>query len=312
VTKSEKSRLPIGTEWFRAAIKKQGLNPYVDVPDVVSRALVDSKRSGRISYEGSLEGVPIRGTLMPTKGGRHRLYINAGMRSAAGVDAGDTVTVELRAVSPDAFRPPADVEALLDRAGALDVFADLAPSHRREILRYIDDARTPTNRRKRIGRTADDLLGRSTTKRRPRDDGPLWTCPRCGNSFVTRNQYHSCARHDLSEPFAGKPGEIRILFDLFREVVERCGPVSLVVYRDRVAFMVRVRFAGAVPRRRWLEIGLWLPHRVEDARFHKIEAIAPMVHIHQLRVAKPENLDDDVAEWTREAYVVGAHRASAK
>jgi hypothetical protein len=37
-----------------------------------------------------------------------------------------------------------------------------------------------------------------------------------------------------------------------------------------------------------------------------------MVHIHQLRVAKPEDLDDDVAEWTREAYAVGAHRASAK
>jgi hypothetical protein len=31
-------------------------------------------------------------------------------------------------------------------------------------------------------------------------------------------------------------------------MVEACGPVRLVPYENKVGFMVRVRFAGAVPR----------------------------------------------------------------
>ena len=88
-------------------------------------------------------------------------------------------------------------------------------------------------------------------------------------------------------------------------MVEACGPVTLVAYRDRVAFMVRVRFAGAVPRMRWLELGFWLTRRVEHPRFHKVETIYPTAHIHSLRSTQPDELDDEFAEWIREVYAVG-------
>jgi hypothetical protein len=88
-------------------------------------------------------------------------------------------------------------------------------------------------------------------------------------------------------------------------MVEACGPVTAVAYRDRVAFMVRVRFVGAVPRMRWLDLEFWLTRRVEHRRFHKVETIYPHAHIHTLRVARPEELDDEVAGWIRESYAIG-------
>ena len=29
----------------------------------------------------------------------------------------------------------------------------------------------------------------------PMQHKPLWTCPKCGHSFVTRNIWHSCNRY---------------------------------------------------------------------------------------------------------------------
>jgi hypothetical protein len=291
---------------FRATIRKHGLNPYVDAPPAVSRALAAYAHAGRIGFEGRLNRTEVRGNLVPAGRGRHRLYVNGGMRSAAGVGVGDTVSFELRATSPGTVRPPADVAAVLRRVkGARAAFDALVPSHRRELLRYIDDARTPDTRRRRIDNTILHVVGKRTVSERRGRERPLWTCPRCGNSFVNSNQVHSCERHDLSEPFAGKPPRIRELFERFRALVEACGPVKMLPYRDKVGFMVRVRFAGAVPRTRWLDVGFWLPRRIEHPRFHKIETIYPNAHVHLLRITEPEQIDGQLARWVREAYAVG-------
>ncbi|MGH7644672.1 MAG: DUF5655 domain-containing protein [Gemmatimonadales bacterium] len=184
------------------------------------------------------------------------------------------------------------------------------PSCRRELLRFIDEARTPETRRRRIAQTADHVLGRprpaspATAAARPR---ALWSCPRCGNEFVTRNMFHSCRRYDLDALFADKPPEIRALFDRFRALVEGCGPVKVLPYRDKVGFMVRVRFAGAgaVPRQRQLEIGFWLRRRLKSRRFTKIETIYPNAHVHRVRITEPAELDAEVRGWVKEAYAVG-------
>ena len=204
---------------------------------------------------------------------------------------------------PDTVHPPADVAAAL--GSARTAFDALSPSHRRELLRYIDDARSPETRRRYIQKSIEHILGKQTSAAQRRPDRPLWTCPKCGNQFVNRNQYHSCARHTLSGLFAGKPDHIKELFDRFREMVEACGLVKVLPYRDMVGFMVRVRFVSAVPKARWLDVGLWLPRRVEHSRFHKIETINPNAHIHLLRITDVTQLDSQVAGWIREAYAVG-------
>ena len=75
-----------------------------------------------------------------------------------------------------------------------------------------------------------------------------------------------------------------------------------------VGFLVRVRFAGAVPKTRWLDIGFWLPRRLEHSRFHKVETINPSAHTRVLRIMDSGQLDEEVAGWTREAYAVGCQQ----
>jgi hypothetical protein len=94
----------------------------------------------------------------------------------------------------------------------------------------------------------------------------LWTCTECGRAFANRNQPHACGRHDLESHFAGKPPEIRALFDALLERVQACGPVRVLPEKTRIAFQVRMSFAVAMPKRGWVDGHLVLARRVESPR----------------------------------------------
>jgi hypothetical protein len=291
---------------FRARVEKRGVNSFVSVPAAVSRAFAPFAEQGRVRVAGSIDGHPLHATLVPTKGGAHRLYMNGGIRAATGIEVGNRVALKLRPLRRDEVDVPPDLARALARSRLRARFDALAASHRRELLRSIDDARSPQNRAARIGRTLAHLRGEKTGRARPAlVDKPLWTCPKCGHAFVTKNMNHSCARHELADLFRGRPAHVRALFDRFRAMVDARGPTTMVVYRDHVGFMVKVRFGGAAPKRDHLEVGFWFTERDEDPRFSKIETFTTNAHVHRARIRTPEELDEKVRRWIDRAYRVG-------
>ena len=60
---------------------------------------------------------------------------------------------------------------------------------------------------------------------------------------------------------------------------------------NRMGFMVRVRFAIAVPKRLWIDLGRWLRKRSESPRFRRLETLTPEAHVHLLRLSSPDGLD---------------------
>jgi hypothetical protein len=135
---------------------------------------------------------------------------------------------------------------------------------------------------------------------------PLWRCPECGERFVTRNLWHSCGKHTLQELFAGSDPHVLPLFKKFEKMVRACGPVRTIPQKTRVVFQVRVRFAGAYPRKSYFLVGFALPYRSDDPRFVKIESYAHHFQGHLFRVASETDLDEDVQRWLHESYQVGA------
>jgi hypothetical protein len=291
---------------FRAVIAKAGVNPFVVVPPKVTRACAPFAERGRIRVAGTINGHPFHATLVPTRAGTYRLYVNGGMRAATGAKVGDRVRFRLRALRGDEVSIPSDLARALAKARMHKRFDALSASHRRELVRSIEDARTAQNRATRIARTLAHLEGKSTQAAKPAlVEKPLWICSKCGHPFVTRNMAHSCARHELADVFGGKPPQVRALFDRFRQMVGERGPTTMIVYRDRVAFMVKVRFGGAVPKRDHLELGFWFTERHEHPRFTRIETIATNAHVHRAKVYRLSELDDDVRGWIDRAYRVG-------
>ncbi|MFQ5843747.1 MAG: DUF5655 domain-containing protein [Planctomycetota bacterium] len=134
---------------------------------------------------------------------------------------------------------------------------------------------------------------------------PLWTCPKCGHRFVNRNQWHSCSRYRLSDHLQGKPRRIRELFDAFRALAESCGPVTVYAQKTRIVFQVRVRFASAVPRKRWLNCGFWLTRRARHPLIHRADKIAPRCYACHCRLTDASQLDESFAALMRRAYSIG-------
>jgi hypothetical protein len=116
---------------------------------------------------------------------------------------------------------------------------------------------------------------------------------------------HSCSRHELSEVFQGRPPLIRALFDRFKTLVDEQGPTTMIVYRDRVAFMVKVRFGGATPKRDCLELAFWFTQRDDNPRFCSVETLTTNAHVHRSRIRSLEELDGTVRHWIDRAYRIG-------
>ena len=136
----------------------------------------------------------------------------------------------------------------------------------------------------------------------------LWACPACGREFANRNQPHACGRYDLEHHFAGKPEEIRALYDAFVARVQACGPVRVLPEKTRIAFQVRMSFAQVSPRRDRLDGHLVLARRVDVPLFHRVETISRRNHVHHFRLRSPEELTAEFRALLAEAYAVGEQR----
>ena len=139
---------------------------------------------------------------------------------------------------------------------------------------------------------------------------PLWTCPKCGHAFVSRNLWHSCARYDLDDHFRGRPPGVRRLFDRFRAMVEACGPVTMYAQKTRIVFMVRVRFASVTVRARSIRVGFWLPRLLDDPTF-TVEVYGPRAYGYYRVVDDETGLDDRLQQYLREARAVGCQEHHA-
>ena len=136
-------------------------------------------------------------------------------------------------------------------------------------------------------------------------DKPLWRCPECEREFANRNQSHACGTYALEPHFAGKPDNIRELFDLVVAVIKAIGPVRVLPEKTRIAFQTRMSFAQITPRRGWLDGHVVLARRLESPRFRRIETFSPRNHLHAFRLVNATDIDDEFRAWMSEAYRVG-------
>ncbi|OFW32772.1 MAG: hypothetical protein A2074_04580 [Candidatus Aquicultor primus] len=161
---------------FTADMRIAGINPYVDVPPHVVKALgsgskvpvlvkvsaasagkrksADAQAKRRLRQDATrlkmigrlAPGGWFRSTVLILHSSAPRLYLDSWMRETAGVAVGDRVRVSLRldCGSRELPMPAALREALDGNEQAHAAWERLTPSRRREILTYLHFLKTPT------------------------------------------------------------------------------------------------------------------------------------------------------------------------
>lgn len=125
----------------------------IPVPDDVVAALGHSKRP---PVTITVNGHTYRTTAV-RMGGRFLVPLSAEHREAAGLAAGDDVSVEIALDrAPREVALPADLDAALDEA-ARTAYDALSYSHRKEWVRWVEEAKKPETRATRIEKTVAGL-----------------------------------------------------------------------------------------------------------------------------------------------------------
>jgi ADP-ribose pyrophosphatase YjhB (NUDIX family) len=139
---------------FRTTVELGGKTATgIEVPDDVVAALGDSKRP---AVTITINGYAYR-TTVARMAGRFLVPLSAENRSRAGVAAGDEVDVEIALdTAPRTTELPADLAAALDDA-ARNHYDALAPTHQKEWVRWVEEAKRPETRATRIQKTAQAL-----------------------------------------------------------------------------------------------------------------------------------------------------------
>jgi Bacteriocin-protection, YdeI or OmpD-Associated/Domain of unknown function (DUF1905) len=141
----------------------------VDVPRDTSKSLrkLAGDNPKHIPVTGQVEGLPLKSTLSPRGGGCYRLHIHSNIWRKLQIDAGATVEVMLLLDSEprDPALPHDLASGLADEPRALAVFNSLTPALRRQIVRYVDQAKHTSTREKRILLIVRRMLQRAAKRK---------------------------------------------------------------------------------------------------------------------------------------------------
>jgi hypothetical protein len=142
---------------------------------------------------------------------------------------------------------------------------------------------------------------------------PDWTCPACGQSFLSRGQSHSCARQEMEALFEAYPAAIAVTRAVHRHLAG-LGPVEMAATKTQVSFRHRIRFAwvwmpkqsaGSGPDVPVVSFGL--RQRLGSERIWTSFLARRDVWTHHVLVPRAKDVDAQLKGWLREAFeTVGA------
>lgn len=120
--------------------------------------------SGMATLEGTINGHPFRAALERDAAGGLSLRVNKAMRAGSGAGIGDTVQLAVLGPEPEPAVPPELQAALAASSAMRELWLDLPLLGRLDWIRWIDGAKQPATRARRIQRTIEQL---AEGKRRP-------------------------------------------------------------------------------------------------------------------------------------------------
>ncbi|MDQ6729490.1 MAG: YdeI/OmpD-associated family protein [Actinomycetota bacterium] len=148
---------------FRTTIELGGKTATgLQVPDDIVANLGSGKRPAvRVAVGGHTYQ-----TTVATMGGRFMVPLSAEHRAGAGVAAGDQVEVDIQLdTAPREILVPPDLgEELASDNTAQDFFERLSYTHKKEWVRWVEEAKKPETRRTRIAKTMAALSAGKRTR----------------------------------------------------------------------------------------------------------------------------------------------------
>jgi Domain of unknown function (DUF5655) len=138
----------------------------------------------------------------------------------------------------------------------------------------------------------------------------MWKCPRCGQVFVNRNQWHSCGQNTLVGFLKGRSVAAVALFHGFIDAFRAMGRFELHPAKTRVALVGKMRFC-AINRLGEDFLCGHLVFREAYPRakcFYKIDTVGKRSFVHHFRLTSQADITSELRRFMKRAYAVGQRK----
>lgn len=131
-----------------------------------------------------------------------------------------------------------------------------------------------------------------------------WTCESCGRRFGRRRQSHECAPAlSFEEYFATGLDIERPVFEAVRAHLDTVGEVYVEPVAVGLLFKRSRTFVELRPQRRVVALYVLLSRVVEHPRIARRMRASAGRTAHVVRLAGPDDVDEDVRGWLTESYL---------
>jgi hypothetical protein len=115
---------------------------------------------GRVPVTGTLNGYPFRSSIFPTGDGTHCMGVNQEVRQGAGVHVGERVRLVMETdTAPRTVTLPPDLDQALGTSTHTRArFDKLSYTHRKEYVQWIEAAKRPETRARRLAQVLARLI----------------------------------------------------------------------------------------------------------------------------------------------------------
>jgi hypothetical protein len=127
-----------------------------------------------------------------------------------------------------------------------------------------------------------------------------WSCPRCGRRFAHKEQLHSHDTSDLDVHFADRPDRLRASFD--KLIGSLPSDVQIDALRTVIVLSAATTFSFITVQSRRLLVGVFLDRHLETPRVVRVEVVSPRKITSVVAVRGPDDVDDELLRWLRQAY----------
>jgi hypothetical protein len=110
----------------------------------------------------------------------------------------------------------------------------------------------------------------------------------------------------VDEHFVGKSDGLRDLYDRLVALAEKLGPVAQDPKKTSIHLNRKTAFAGVAVRKEYLVLTIKADRPFDSPRVFKSEKTSAKRFHHEVKLARPKDLNAELKGWLKEAYELSA------
>jgi hypothetical protein len=110
----------------------------------------------------------------------------------------------------------------------------------------------------------------------------------------------------LEALFANKEPSVRVVYNKVLSSLAKIGPVKAEAKKTSVHLVRETSFAGAHPKKAWLDLTIRSDKPIKSARVRAQEQVSKNRWHQDVRLGSPADVDAEVIGWLKSAYALAA------